>query len=426
MNIPDLLRSGAQQARRAAPVERVCQWARSCTPVQRAAAAVAVAVALLAAALVIVWRQGQPALSTGQLTLTALVYASFAAIAILRRPPWQLLAAVTVGTIAMMAAGTAEAPACLALVVATFVFSVGSDKLPACIGTAAVTGAWLLAGTTATRLNDHTGLSSLVVAWVWVAAATGQAIRANHAQRIMLEDRARRAEQGREEEARRRVQAERLRIARELHDAVGHHVALINVQAGAMTYILESEPAKARQSLAHILQASQSALEELRLTVGLLRQPGEHEPVEPAGRLGRLDDLIASFTASGLQVACQVTGHARALPEAVDLTAYRLIQESLTNSAKHAAGTSTTITLAFHPGTLIIAVEDDGPPTTHPEDHRAPCVEPGRSGHGIVGMRERAAALGGHLTVGPRPGGGYHVLAELPAPIRPTTPGATQ
>jgi signal transduction histidine kinase len=143
---------------------------------------------------------------------------------------------------------------------------------------------------------------------------------------------------------------------------VGHQVALISVQAGAMGYLLDTDPAKARESLAHIQRASEAALEELRLTVGLLRQPGDHEPVEPAGGLGRLDELIASFTATGLRVTCDVTGQARQLPEAVDLTAYRLIQESLTNTAKHAAGTSASIRLAFRPGALALAVEDHGPP----------------------------------------------------------------
>ena len=395
---------------------------RRSTPAQRAAASVLAAIALFAAALATCWNQGHAELTSGQVVVTALVYASFALVPILRRPPWQLLAAVALGAIAMTAAGTPQSPVGLALVAAVFVFSLGSDKARVCVGTAAVTAVWLAAGRTVAGLITHTGWSSPAVAWVWVAAATGQAIRANHAQRAMLEDRARRAEQGREQEARRRVQAERLRIARELHDAVGHHVALINVQAGAMTYVLESDPAKAMQSLSHIQQASEAALEELRLAVGLLRQPGEHELVEPAGRLGRLDELIDSFTATGLDVTCEVTGRARTLPEAVDLTAYRLIQESLTNSAKHAAGTSAAIAIAFRPGMLTVAVEDDGPPTIGAAHYRAPSTEPGADGHGIIGMRERAAALGGRLTAGPRPGGGYQVVAELPAPAQP---GAT-
>jgi signal transduction histidine kinase len=212
------------------------------------------------------------------------------------------------------------------------------------------------------------------------------------------------------------VQQERLRIARELHDAVGHHVALISVQAGAMSYLLDTDPAKARESLVHIQQASEAALEELRLTVGLLRQPGDREPVEPVGGLGRLDELIASFTATGLQVTCDVTGQVRQLPEAVDLTAYRLIQESLTNTAKHAAGTSASIRLAFGPGVLALEVEDDGPPAGSSRDVLTAGPGVGEEGHGIIGMRERAAALGGKLSAGPRAAGGFRVLAELPAP----------
>jgi signal transduction histidine kinase len=211
-------------------------------------------------------------------------------------------------------------------------------------------------------------------------------------------------EKNREHEARLRVHSERLRIARDLHDAVGHQVALISVQAGAMGYLLDTDLTKARESLSHIQRASEAALEELRLTVGLLRQPGESEPTEPASGLSRLDELIGSFAATGLNVTCHVTGEARPLPEAVDLTAYRVIQESLTNTAKHAAGASASVRLAFRPGVLALAVEDDGPGASGN----------GHQGHGLIGMRERAAAVGGWVSAGPRGGGGFQVLAELP------------
>jgi signal transduction histidine kinase len=174
-----------------------------------------------------------------------------------------------------------------------------------------------------------------------------------------------------------------------------------------MRYILDADPAKARESLEHIQRASEAVLEELRLAVGLLRQPGDREPVEPATGLARLEELIESFSATGLHVTCQVTGQVRPLPEATDLTAYRVIQESLTNTAKHAAGAAVSLRLAYQPGTLAIGVEDDGPPAS---------AEP-TAGHGIIGMRERAAALGGWLKAGPRDGGGFQVRAELPAPV---------
>jgi signal transduction histidine kinase len=391
------------------------EWCRRAMAAHRVVACVAASAALYACGVTVAITRQPDALSPAGLTIATLVYVSFAVIPIMRWPPWLPAAVATAGAVASTAAGTPDLLLGPALVVGMFVFSLRSEKTPVIAGTAAVIGV-LLAGHLAFSLHAKTGWSDLwVVPWAAVAAAIGQAVRATRAHQVMLEERARRAEEGREYEARRRVQQERLRIARELHDAVGHHVALISVQAGAMSYLLDTDPAKARESLTHIQQASEAALEELRLTVGLLRQPGDHEPVEPAGGLGRLDELIASFTATGLQVTCDVTGQVRQLPEAVDLTAYRLIQESLTNTAKHAAGTSASIQLAFRPGALELAVEDDGPPAG---GSRAG-LEAGDEGHGIIGMRERAAALGGWLSAGPRAAGGFRVLAELPAPPPP-------
>lgn len=352
------------------------------------------------------------ALTPAAVLTAVVVSASFVVVPALRWPMWLILAVAVAGAIAAMPAGATDAPGRPALVLAMFLFSVRSEKTAVIAATVATTGALALAGIVVAAVQHRlVGANVEVLPWVVAAAALGQAVRANRARRAMLEERARRAEQGREEEARRRVQAERLRIARDLHDAVGHQVALINVQAGAMTLLLAREDlVKARESLEHIQNASEAALAELKVTVGLLRQPGDHEPVEPAGRLSRLDDLIASFTAAGLRVTCDVTGHARPLPEAVDLTAYRLIQESLTNTAKHAAGASTSVRLAFRPDTLALTVENDGPPAAR---RGADTM-----GHGIIGMRERATALGGRLSASPRPEGGFRVTAELPTPVR--------
>jgi signal transduction histidine kinase len=394
----------------------------------RVVAWVAASAALYACAVTVASTRQLDALSPAGVTIATLVYVTFAVISIVRWPPWLLAALTTAGAVASIAVGTPDLLVAPALVAGMFVFSLRSERTPAIAGTAAVSGA-LVAGHLVFGLHAKAGWSdAAVMPWAAVAAAVGQAVRAQRAHQAMLEERARRAEEGREHEARRRVQQERLRIARELHDAVGHHVALISVQAGAMSYLLGTDPVKARESLAHIQQASEAALEELRLTVGLLRQPGDHEPVEPAGGLGRLDELIASFTATGLRVTCDVTGPVRQLPEAVDLTAYRLIQESLTNTAKHAAGTSASILLAFRPGGLALAVSDDGPSAGGSGVGRAARSGAGsgigEEGHGIIGMRERAAALGGWLTAGPRVEGGFRVLAELPAPP-PAPIGAT-
>jgi signal transduction histidine kinase len=375
---------------------------------------VAVLAALFGGVLVFAGMHDRTALSAAGITIAVAAYAGTAAALVKRWPPWLPVAVATAAAVATTAAGTPDFLIFPALVVAAAAFSTRSERTLAVAAAMAVSGV-LLAGHLAFSLHARSGWADLaVVPWIAAAVAFGQAARGAKAHQVMLVERARRAEEGREHEARRRVQQERLRIARELHDAVGHHVALISVQAGAMGYLLDTDPAKARESLAHIQQASEAALEELRLTVGLLRQPGEQEPVEPAGGLARLDELIASFGATGLDVTCHVTGQVRPLPEATDLTAYRVIQESLTNTAKHAAGATATIRLAFRTGVLALAVEDDGPPT-------AGGAEP-TAGHGIIGMRERAVAVGGWLTAGPHDGGGFQVRAELPAPAVPIPP----
>jgi signal transduction histidine kinase len=175
-------------------------------------------------------------------------------------------------------------------------------------------------------------------------------------------------------------------------------------------WLLDDEDrSQARESVTHIQRASEEALEELRLTVGLLREPGalEPEPAEPVPGLDRLEELICSFAGAGLQVTREVTGQVRPMPEAVELTAYRVIQESLTNTRKHTDCDTAVLRLGYAPGALKLAVEDEGKAVTA-AGRRVP------EGHGIVGMRERVAALGGRLSAGPGPDGGYRVLAELP------------
>jgi signal transduction histidine kinase len=354
-----------------------------------------------------------------------------------------------------MAAGTHQVLIDPVLLIAVLVFALPSDLPRVTVGVVIAAAAVGLGHLLFSR-HAATGLADLeVVPALVVVAAIGQAIRARRIQRVLLAERARHAEELREKDARQRIRErvheERLRIARELHDAVGHQVALISVQAGAMSYLLGTDPdstdlastdlAKARESLGHIQRAGEAALEELRLTVGLLRQPGEREPTEPAAGLARLEELIGSFATTGLKVTCEVIGQARPLPEAVDLTAYRLIQESLTNTTKHAAGARASVRLTYRPGVLALAVEDDGqparddadgPPTRRDDGAGHDGAYPGGAypggaaghagagngevGHGLIGMRERAAVVGGWVSAGPHDGG-FLVLAELPLPI---------
>ena len=238
-----------------------------------------------------------------------------------------------------------------------------------------------------------------------LAVAAGSASRSRRAYLAEVEERARRAEDERAAEARRLLTEERLRIARDLHDSVGHHLALINVQAGVAAHVLDQQPVKVREALGHIRQGSRAALDELRDTIGLLRQPGDSlAPTEPAVGLTGLDDLVASFRRSGLRIDHQVEGASRPLPLAVDLAAYRIIQESLTNACKHAAGGTVRLALRYGSGAVHLTVDNDGPAVAPPP----------AGSHGILGMRERVAAIGGELHAGPRSAGGFRVTATLP------------
>jgi signal transduction histidine kinase len=336
--------------------------------------------------------------------VSAVVYAALVA---RRRFPVGTVAIAVIGSVVLMADGMAYPLTLPAVFYALYSVALGAGP-----GRTLAVGVTVKATLLSASLITHPGITGFVILlWAALAVTTGSASRSHRAYVAEVEKRARRAEQAREDEANRRVAEERLRIARELHDAVGHHVALINVQAGALACLLDDEDLiQAGESVAHIQRASEEALEELRLTVGLLREPGAAEPAEPAEPvpgLDQLEELICSFAGAGLRVAYEVTGQARPLPEAVELTAYRVIQESLTNTRKHAGCDTAVVRLGYEPGALRLAVEDEGKPVAW-DSRRTP------GGHGLVGMRERVAALGGRLSAGPRPEGGYGVFAELP------------
>jgi signal transduction histidine kinase len=331
----------------------------------------------------------------------------YAALLAHRRFPLRTVAVATIGSVVLMAAGMAYPLTLPAVFYVLYWVAAGSTQLRALAVGVTAKAALLTAS-----LITHPGITGFVILlWAALAVTAGSATRSHRAYVAEVEERARRAEQAREDEANRRVAEERLRIARELHDAVGHHVALINVQAGALACLLDDEEViQARESVTHIQRASEEALEDLRLTVGLLREPGTAEPTEPAEPvpgLDQLEELICSFAGAGLRVTREVTGQARPLPEAVELTAYRVIQESLTNTRKHAGCDTAVVRLGYTPAALSLTVEDEGRPRTWSS-------RPAPGGHGIVGMRERVAALGGRMSAGPRSEGGYRVFAELP------------
>ena len=261
---------------------------------------------------------------------------------------------------------------------------------------------WLQPEGVATASTWVASLLALAVAWLW-----GENLRNRRARWAAMEERARRLEAEREERDRQAVTAERLRIARELHDVVAHSMSVIAVQSGVANHVIDSRPAQARQALATIEATSRSALVELRRLLGVLRQGDDPvaslEPNPGLAELGRLADQIRS---AGVEVELKVEGEPGDLPPGVDLSAFRIAQEGLTNVLKH-GGRVARMLVRYSPGAVAVEIADDG---------RAGADEaPGDgTGHGLIGMRERVAVFGGELTAGPVPGGGYRMAARLP------------
>jgi len=260
-----------------------------------------------------------------------------------------------------------------------------------------------------------------VAAFPLVAGVLGHSAHNRRAYLAAVEERARRAEESRDTEARRRVGEERVRIARELHDLVAHQITLANAQATVAAHLFDARPEQTRKSLNELVATTGDALDDLRATVGLLRQSGDAAaPAEPAPGLSRLPTLLESFRRAGLEVSVHQEGTARPLPPGVDLTAYRIVQEALTNVTKHAATGSARVYLAWNRDRVTITVADDGGGTrtapTASTGPSAPTALDRPPGYGLIGMRERATAVGGHLTAGRRPEGGFLVSTQLPLP----------
>jgi signal transduction histidine kinase len=257
-----------------------------------------------------------------------------------------------------------------------------------------------------------------VVLWLCTAAAVAIAVQSRRATIEAFEGRARRAEESREETARRRVAEDRVRIARELHDVIAHHVAVISVQAGVAEHVVDKDPVAARQALSTVRSSARTVLAELQSVLGVLRQDETALPTAPAPGLLRLDDLVASFGAMGARVHVDAPLSLPQLPPVADVAAYRTVQEALTNVHKHAAGAATTISISPRVGALEIEVRNERPPApVDPVD--APAAGGGGwagSGLGLLGMEERVAAAGGVLHTGPTADGGFRVTASLPLP----------
>lgn len=246
--------------------------------------------------------------------------------------------------------------------------------------------------------NERTwGEETVVAVWVVAIIAVSELARVRREQ--WMKERAERAQA-----AKRRADEERLRMARELHDVLAHSISVINVQAGVGLALLDSDPEQARTALTTIKAASKEALGEVRQVLDTLRTPGD-APRAPAPGLDRLPELVQQAASTGLTVEVDTQGSGRRLAPGVDLAAFRIVQEALTNVVRHSGSRHARVLVRYETGALTLRIDDDGPATG---------ADAGGSGNGLAGMRERAAALNGTIDAGSRPDGGFRVTAVLP------------
>ena len=332
-----------------------------------------------------------------------------------RRHPLLVLALVTALTMAEGTAGYLLSPMIMGpLMTALYALGLRADRATSRNATLAVTAALVL--TTVfldPQRHRHPVMLGIVnpAAWVLLSTLLGSYVAVR---RAYAAERVRQEEQAREDEARRRVVQERMRIARELHDVVAHHLALANAQAGTAAHLYHSHPAQTYEMLTALSETTAAALRELKATVGVLRQDAEPDPEgerAPAPGLAQLPDLTASCATAGLEVTVTVDGDPRPLSPGTDLTAFRIVQEALTNVTKHAGTRHADVRLAYVPHALTLTITNDTQPPLA-------VAEPAGRGFGLIGMRERAQSVGGTLTAGPRPGGGFQVTGTLP--LHPT------
>jgi signal transduction histidine kinase len=287
---------------------------------------------------------------------------------------------------------------------ACFLLGLLEERRQALVGLAiALAGVFLVFWNDPDRLSGDLVFVPTFFAILWLF---GLGLGRKLEQARAAEDRARRLELRRAEEAREAVVEERARIARELHDVVGHAVSVMTVQASGVRRLLKPDQEREREALEIVEQTGREALAEMRRLVGVLRRPEEAPALAPQPSLKHLDRLVEQAGEAGLPVEMRVEGVATELPAGVDLTAYRLVQEALTNAIKHADATTAEVLVRYGDGVVEVLVTDDGRGVA---DGTA---ESG--GHGLVGMRERVAVYGGELEAGPKPDGGYALRARLP------------
>jgi signal transduction histidine kinase len=352
----------------------------------------------------------QPTLPRGMLALGyALALLHTLPLAARRRFPGAVLALCVATGLAVATLGVPELLG-IAILVAVYSVAAYGDRWVSLAGLAAAE-----LGAAAVQLTQGSFqwptpiTNALVIAAAWLL---GHFVGVRRAYTARLEQTAE-LERARAEQARQAVAEERLRLARELHDVVAHSISVIAVQSGVGAHVAKTQPEEAAKALAAIEVTSRAALTELRRLLGVLRQEDEPQgDLAPVPGLADLDSLLAEVAKAGLAVRLQVEGRPAQLPAGVDLSAYRIVQEALTNVVKHAGPARAQVAIRYRDHEVMVEVTDDGRGAAAPTgDGRA------RVGHGLIGMRERVAVFGGDLQTGPRPGGGFRVAARLPLAV---------
>jgi signal transduction histidine kinase len=324
-----------------------------------------------------------------------------------RTAPLPVLATTLAATVAIVALG--DDPSGATVLIALYTTAALCELRVSLVALAATatTAATLSALTVGAPGRETSATSGAIIAaglsvGIWALGAYAQTRRRYVGE---LQERAASAEREREQLARIAVHEERTSIARELHDIVAHSVSVMLVGVRGARDVLRSAPETAEETLARVERSGEQSLAELRRILALLREPQQTVESHPQPSLAELDDLVASYRGAGLPVRLEVIGEPPPLPGGLELSVYRIVQEALTNTLKHTDPSNVIVTLAFRDARLELEVVDDGTPT-----------RPGAatSGQGIIGMRERAALLGGWLQTGPREGGGFRVAAQLP------------
>ena len=324
-----------------------------------------------------------------------------------RRWPFAVMVLASIPVVALLALGYSSAVIGAALFLAAYTVAAYSNRWVTALAVGYSVAVTVLVVAVA---PEAMGIGAVVtnMALFIGAFALGRGAHVRRENVVLLQERAQLAEQARAEEARHAVADERLRIAQELHDVLGHSLGVIALQAGVGAHVIDVDPTEAKASLEAISRTSRSSLAEVRRILGALRTDTGATGYHPPPGLDALDTLAAGLTEAGLPVHTEILGTPNQVPAALGLTAYRVIQEALTNVVRHAGpAAQAQVTVRYDDRQVTLQVDDDG--------HAAPAPAGGpRTGHGQLGMRERVAVWGGTLHTGPRPEGGYRVIATLP------------